>query len=487
MKTKLRAWGLSLGCLLLVSLYPCLFQYSTNLPESRFSDAAVFWGIFAGIGLIAFCVCLLILRRVEAAGFLGTLCLLAGMNFGLLKSGVQKLLPWLPGSILLGGCALVLLILGILLLVKKWSCHVPLVMVTLMFGVLCLISGVLAVPELVKSSKQPPEPEHVPVLSRQEAEMEQPNVYLFLYDEYSGPEGLEYFYQFDNSPFYDALSQRGFNCSMDSYNTESCATTTLVPDLYAMSYDAAPFVSGDGNMPNLYQVFKKLGYQINLISHNDFLDTDGARVLTKGQTADSICQYLYQNSLLPFTPLAGVMERQMPQLRATYQFKQLLDEALDTIDNAWRETADGPTLTLGYVQCPHAGFVYDKDGGRVPEEDFLNWRDPQYYLGQLQYVNGRILKTVDNILEHDPSAVIILQSDHGARLGYHLIDLYGDDYDPETETIHQQNILNCVYLGGETLDISGLSGINTLRTVLNRLYGMDYDMLEPRTFVNYYP
>ena len=94
---------------------------------------------------------------------------------------------------------------------------------------------------------------------------------------------------------------------------------------------------------------------------------------------------------------------------------------------------------------------------------------------------------MDNILEHDPSAVIILQSDHGARLGYHLIDLYGDDYDPETETIHQQNILNCVYLGGEALDISGLSGINTLRTVLNRLYGMDYDMLEPRTFVNYYP
>ena len=58
MKTKLRSWALALGCLLLVSLYPCLFQYSTNLPESRFSDAAVFWGIFAGIGLIAFLVCL---------------------------------------------------------------------------------------------------------------------------------------------------------------------------------------------------------------------------------------------------------------------------------------------------------------------------------------------------------------------------------------------------------------------------------------------
>ena len=487
MKRKVRSWVLALGCLLLVSLYPCLFQYSLNLPESRLGDAAVFWGIFAGLGLLAFLVCLAILRRVEAAGFLGALCLLTAMNFGLLKNGVQKWLPWLPGSILLGGCALVLLAIGVLLLVKKWRCHVPLVLLTVMFGALCVVSGAMAVPELVKQGKKPSAPEPAPVQAQQQTERDQPNVYLFLYDEYSGPEGLSYFYQFDNSPFYDALEQRGFNCSMDSYNTESCATTALVPNLYALSYDASPFVSGDGNEPNLYRVFQELGYQINLVSHNDFLDTDGARVLTKGQTEDSICQYLYQNSLLPFTPLSGVMEQRMPQLRATYQYQQLLDNALDTLDHAWQESAGKPTLTLGYIQCPHAGFVYDKDGGRVPEEDFLNWRDPQYYLGQLQYINGRILGAVNQILEHDPSAVIILQSDHGARLGYHLTDLYGDPYDPETETIHQQNILNCVYLGGETLDISGLSGINTLRTVLNRLFDLGYGMVEPRYIINYYP
>ena len=68
-----------------------------------------------------------------------------------------------------------------------------------------------------------------------------------------------------------------------------------------------------------------------------------------------------------------------------------------------------------------------------------------------------------------------------------MADEYGDPYDPETETIHQQNILNCAYLGGKQLDITGLSGINTLRTVLNRLFDLNYDMLEPRTFINYYP
>ena len=482
---KLRSWALALGCLLLVGLYPCLFQYSINLPESRFADVMVFWGIFTGIGLSVLLVWLVFFRRVEAAGCLGALSLLVIVNFGLLKTGVQKWLPRLPGILLLGVCVLILVGIAVLVLVKKRRCHVPLVLLTLMFGGLCLASGAIMVPKLLKPAKKAPAPE--PVQMQQGTELERPNVYLMLYDEYSGPEGLEYFYDFDNSAFYDQLTQRGFNCSENSYNTESCATTTLVPNLYALNYDAEEFDSGDGTMPYLYQVFRDLGYQINLISHNDFLDTDGANVLTKGQTEDSVGQYLYQNSLLPYTPLSGMMEQKMPQLRAAYQYKQQLDQALDAMDNAWQETDGGPTLTLGYVQCPHSAFIYQKDGTQVPEADALNWRDPRYYLGQLQYVNGRILGAVDQILAHDPSAVVILQSDHGVRLGYHLAEEDGDPYAPETETIHQQNILNCVYIGGEAMDISGLSGINTLRTVLNRLFDLGYDMVEPRSFINYYP
>ena len=43
--------------------------------------------------------------------------------------------------------------------------------------------------------------------------------------------------------------------------------------------------------------------------------------------------------------------------------------------------------------------------------------DPQYYLGFLQYASRRILAAVDEIQAHDPTAIIILQSDHGARNG----------------------------------------------------------------------
>jgi hypothetical protein len=59
---------------------------------------------------------------------------------------------------------------------------------------------------------------------------ELPNVYYYLYDEYAGPKCLEYFYEYDNSAFYEALENRGFQCSMDSYNTQSDVTVRLVPE-----------------------------------------------------------------------------------------------------------------------------------------------------------------------------------------------------------------------------------------------------------------
>ena len=44
---------------------------------------------------------------------------------------------------------------------------------------------------------------------------------------------------------------------------------------------------------------------------------------------------------------------------------------------------------------------------------------------------------------------------------------------------HQQNILNCVYLPGQDVDIQGKSGVNTLRTVLDQAFGMELPMVEP--------
>ena len=80
-----------------------------------------------------------------------------------------------------------------------------------------------------------------------------------------------------------------------------------------------------------------------------------------------------------------------------------------------------------------------------------------------------MIQMLDNILEHDADAVILLQSDHGAR-GHGAAEFTWEN---------MTSPLNAVYYQGDTqLDIEGLSTLNTLRYVLNRLIATDFEMLE---------
>ena len=84
---------------------------------------------------------------------------------------------------------------------------------------------------------------------------------------------------------------------------------------------------------------------------------------------------------------------------------------------------------------------------------------------------------MDAIIENDPEAVIILQSDHGARYPFHCEMIREEKRNIEEK--YMENILNCVYWGAEVeaQDIEGLSGVNTLRLVLNIEFGSDFEMI----------
>ena len=471
----------SLVSLVLVCLYPCLFQYAGNIPEARFQDALVFFGIFLGIGALLYLAVLGITRQTGAAGLLSCLGMLVFTNIGLVTKSVQAHAPWFRARYPLAAVLVIGILLLVLLRKKQWRCGVPCLLIALALGGMSLTSLGMAAPKLWHAHQENQQRRQQPgeTVSAQTAE-NLPNVYYYLYDEFAGPECLSYFYDFDHSGFYEKLEQRGFSCSNNSYNVESTETVQLIPDLYGLDYGVPPyFESGDGAVPQLYQVFQDMGYRIHLVNHMDFLDTDGTMVLTHGQHADSIGVYLYQNSLLPSVPVLSGLVEQLPQLQTETGYEDMLQESLGLMESAWRYAEDGPTLTLGYVQCPHTYFLYDADGNPVPAEHGNDWADPQYYLGYLQYASSRILSAVDEIQSHDPGAIIILQSDHGARTLYHA-SLHGLAAESRRDDVHhQQNVLNCVYLPGESVDIQGKSGVNTLRTVLNQAFGMHMPMVDP--------
>ena len=138
-----------------------------------------------------------------------------------------------------------------------------------------------------------------------------------------------------------------------------------------------------------------------------------------------------------------------------------------------------PTFTIAYFVCPHDYFVFDQNGNFIPDELGTDLTNKDTYINQLIYVNHVIEETVANIKENDPNAVIIIQSDHGMRYP-HWMDFHYEnyDYDPVAENPYMQNVLNCVYYQGEIIPIEGLSGVNTLRMVLNHVFGTNYEMLD---------
>ena len=98
----------------------------------------------------------------------------------------------------------------------------------------------------------------------------------------------------------------------------------------------------------------------------------------------------------------------------------------------------------------------------------------------MEFINKHILKLVDTIQEHDPDALIFLQSDHGNRYAIHMVQVgEWSGYDPHEENQYMQNILNCVYYKGQSFDIEGETGINTMRKVFSQVLGADLPPIPP--------
>lgn len=491
-----------------VCAFPCVFLYAQNAAEVPASSMVPFLVVFLVNALLFLGVTAVFFRNVSRAAFWTDLAMLVVINFCLLAVQLKEWMPWLRDRYLLAVLLLILAGMFVLLLRKKPDLRTGCLLVLIAFGSMIFMNVVQAVPAILNSHEVRREFEHMegahggpkegppaegpgaPPEERQNlAEVtfgdNRPNVYYFLFDEYGGYDNLRNYYAFDNSPFLETLEDKGFSVAYHSRNTEAVATDTIVPNLLNLDYVVKVEESGHKKAQlrdncQLYRMFSANGYQVNLINHVDYLGIAGCRVLTSHQTRRTISEYLMRNSIY----------QKLPQLRALLDdffvldyganYRKSLDNALEAGRTCWRETDGRPTLTVGYIQCPHSPTMVGRHGEELPFEYGWNWRDHSLYLNQLEFINDYILELVDTIRENDPEALVILQSDHGNRYAIHMVQLAEwESYDPHVENQYMQNILNCVYYRGETFDIEGETGINTLRKVFSQVLGAELEPIEP--------
>lgn len=484
MRTHMKSWVAGLLAVILTSLYPCVFIYAQNAGEAELGDTRLFVCVFLLTALVMLAAAGILFRNMSRASFMTCLGMLVVINFTMVAEAVKGKLPWLRDRYQLLLIAALLILLTVLLLWKKPNMTAGCGIMALTFGALCFVSCITAIPKLITNASRTPPPDAPEEIRAAQFSGEKRNVYYLLFDEYGGTENLKTYFDFDNSAFYDALRQRGFSVSETSRNTESCWTEDIVPNLLNLDYVVDDTMTNRIRReylenPYMVQLFWQNGYRVNLVNHWRYLRFP-AHELTRGQHEDTISSYLLQHSL--FQQIPAIRDRLELKIFMNYRDNYVgpVENAIEALEGCADQT-DGPTLTVSYIQSPHAPFVFHKDGSiQGDKSKYWYWKEPNLYTDQLQYINSVILSTVDSIQEQDPDAVILLLSDHGARVPLHMVEQFGGPwFDTKTETPVMQNALVSAYIPGQQLDLEGQTGINATRMVLNAAFDLDLSMVEP--------
>lgn len=453
------------GCALVISIaaYPVLFVYFQNIEEVDFIEVWKVLFYFVIVALAVYSITSLVFRRLGLSAVIASLFLALLLNYMIIQKGIQLIFSSLKYWHILP--IILVVIAHIFYFLRKiseehYSSIILIIQITI--GGLILINAIPAIPHIITKVKI--HTEQAKMESQSEETGQGSNVYWFIFDECASFATMEKYYDYGDKTVFDALQELEFTISDDSRN-ESGNTVSVLTNCLNLEYvanssmDAAQLetLRKDNKLVN---IFKDNGYQIKGIGDTGWLGIQSVNQTTgtAGKTIEGkqVSDLIMQNTVLaPFVQFDGTAEAKI--IMETFEYMQ-------DSDNIQANTSQ---LNIIYLCTPHQPFLFDKDGGAVSAANYANWDDERYYLGQYIFVMNQMLKSVKNIVENDPDSIIVVQSDHGPRFNNEM---------PYEDKI---NILNAVYFKGEEIsEVGGKSGVNTLRTVCNRLFGYDLQDLE---------
>jgi hypothetical protein len=248
-----------------------------------------------------------------------------------------------------------------------------------------------------------------------------PNVYLILLDGYPRRDTLMDYFGFDNGPFVDTLEDRGFEVAEHSKST-NIATIQTVPTMMQMRpleellgeewdgsnaqhrrlwqlLNAAPALAG----------YRAAGYTTySIVSPAPAVDWRTADVVLAGPWLSNFESHLVENGLLGLILPLEAMDRAA---------------ILDAFEYLQASAGPSPRFVFAHIYSPHTPYLFAADG-RPAEPCGYECRNhvgppnptlADRLIGQLQFINGRVIEAVDRIIDVDPQAIVIVFSDHGLR------------------------------------------------------------------------
>jgi hypothetical protein len=470
--------------IIFISLFPILAFYAHNLTEIQFS--ASFRLIF--IILVAMFVLLgfvwLLLRDIRKTGYVVSLFMLLFLSYGHVYGFLKEVTVF---GYLIGRHRFLIVVYFVFFIIgMRWLKNqqdlAKLTRNINCFGFILFLIPILQIIYLefrFRTSNVLSNPSY-DMISVDQNIADYHDIYYIIPDSYTRDDTMLSFYEYDNTPFIDALKERGFyiaRCSQSNYSFTDLAMASS----YNLNYIQEIYFAKDSiglaklGRDNLVRaILTNAGYKIvafdNGYRPTQWYDADvyySYRTDTGGYISRGLTEF--ESMFLKTTAgrilldIDSVARKDIIKIakndpmRDRYEYIKYTLDKLTTVPSIM-----GPKFVYIHIQLPHAPYIFSQSGDFIPEPQphIPGYRD------QVIFINDQILKFVDKILsfsEREP--IIIIQGDHG-----------GQETKGFSGGVH---ILNAYYLpdGGDVGLYSTISPVNTFRLIFNTYFGTNYEYL----------
>jgi len=329
---------------------------------------------------------------------------------------------------------------------------------------------------------------------------ELPDVYYLILDEYARNDALLEYHDFSNHELTEFLENKGFHIAKNSFANYPMSVQSI-PATMNMNY--INFLADEigtevrnykplneknyGLYPNnmVIKNFKEMNYKI--ITFNTF-----ALHLHENPLSDeTFChrdKFLLDNRLVDVLARTSIFGYYIERW-AEGELRQVTLCAFENFGNAGN-VFDEPVFVWAHVMLPHPPWIFGPNGEEItpgkpllitdnPEFRDSGWEPKRQYIQQVQFANKKTIEVVENILENNKNAIIIIQGDHGTAWETNWTEPSKDD------AWQRLRNFDAIYFPDEDKRVQlndDRTLVNTFRIVFNSYFGSDYEMLENKMY-----
>jgi hypothetical protein len=388
-----------------MAVYPFLRITANNLGYAIQFESVLVWGL-AVVAAVAGVLAIWHLYRPDSVGRLGVVLiplLWLLFNFQLFEQeSLQPFQLWALTAVA---------VTCVMVIATQWAW---------VRAVIPLWAVLLAVFQLIPIATYSAEPVDIPGGTPGHSEPEfTPNIWVFIPDGYTSPEEVLRQTGVDTSDFLRELRNRGFATpsSVSNYpRTFLSLASILDQTLVAVDGDNVrerkPFYELIQGENQTADVFRSWGYRYVFATTSSWdgsLCTGAPDICVTGSVMDRTSQ-----AILSMTPFEDVVDLR-DDVRAVAEYSNP-DFVVDRVQAA---DPDEPFLVVSHLMQPHPPSYRTADC-EIKEEAGIaihtaDW-ERNGYADSIECLNDQFIDAVEQIIETDPDAIVVIQADHGTRL-----------------------------------------------------------------------